>query len=119
MANPTWPAGLPELVAVDGYEERPPDTALRTRMDAGPAKVRRRFTAGTRPLSVQLDIDAAQVETLDSFYMAALQGGALAFDWTHPRTQAAATLRFLRPPVYRPRTSDAAWRATLELEILP
>ena len=119
MANPIWPAGLPQLVAVDGYGEQPPDTTLRTRMDAGPAKVRRRFTAGVRPLSVRLDLDATQVGVLDAFYVATLEGGALAFDWVHPRTQAAATLRFVRPPAYRPLSSDAAWSAALQLELLP
>ncbi len=119
MANPTWPASLPQRVAVDGYGEGPPDTTVRSRMDAGPAKVRRRFTAGVRPLSLQLDLDGAQVETLDGFFEATLLGGALAFDWVHPRTQAAATLRFVRPPAYRPLASDAAWQAVLQLEILP
>ncbi len=111
MANPTWPASLPQRVAVDGYGEGPPDTTVRTRMDAGPAKVRRRFTAGVRPLSLQID--------LDGFFGTTLLGGALAFDWVHPRTQAAVTLRFVRPPAYRPLASDAAWQAVLQLEILP
>ncbi len=119
MTTPTWPVGLPQLVAVDGYGETPPDTTLRTAMGAGPAKVRRRTTAGIRPLSVHLDLDAAQVETLDTFYLETLQGGALAFDWVHPRTQAVATLRFVRPPAYRPQGSDASWRAAVQLEVLP
>ncbi len=119
MVGIVWPLGLPQLVAVDGYREAPPDTALRTRMDAGPAKVRRRSTAGIRPLSVQLDLDAAQVETLDSFYVEALESGALGFEWVHPRTRVATTLRFVRPPAYQPRGSDAAWRAALQLEVLP
>ena len=116
---PAWPASLPQLVAVEGYEESPPETALRTEMEAGPAKLRRRFTAGVRPLSVLLDLDAAQVETLDGFFVTDLAGGSLRFDWVHPRTQATVELRFLRPPVYRPLGSDAAWRAALHLEILP
>ena len=116
---PAWPSTLPQLVAAQGYQESPPDTTLRSEMDAGPAKVRRRFSAGVRPLSVQLDLTAAEVETLDDFYRGDLQDGALAFDWVHPRTQAAVALRFLRPPAYRPLGSDAAWQAALQLEILP
>ena len=119
MANPVWPASLPQLVAVDGYGESPPDTALRSGMDTGPAKVRRRTTAGIRPLSVQQHLDAGQVEILDAFYVETLQGGALAFDWVHPRTQSLATLRFVRPPAYRPQGSDAAWRSIMQLEIVP
>jgi hypothetical protein len=114
-----WPASLPQLVAVEGYEESPPETALRTEMDAGPAKVRRRFTAGVRPITAQLDLDAAQVETLDQFYVTTLAGGALRFDWVDPRNQAAVELRFVRPPVYRPAGSDAAWTAFLQLEVMP
>lgn len=119
MVNPAWPAGLPQLVAVDGYGEAPPDTIMRTNMGAGPAKVRRRSTAGIRPLSVLLDLDATQVETLDAFYVETLHGGAVAFDWIHPRTQVAVTLRFVRPPAYRPQGSDASWRAAVQLEVLP
>ena len=119
MANVTWPVGLPQLVAVDGYGESPPDTVLRTKMDVGPAKIRRRSTAGIRPLSVQLDLDATQVAALDAFYLGTLQGGALAFDWVHPRTQEIVSLRFVRPPAYRPQRSDAVWRAAVQLEVLP
>ena len=119
MANPLWPASLPQLVAVDGYQESPPDTVLRTKMDAGPDKLRRRFTAGIRPLTVQLDLDAAQVETLDGFHVTTTAGGSLRFDWVDPRNQTTAEMRFVRPPVYRPAGSDAAWKAFLELEIMP
>ena len=116
---PIWPLGLPQLVAVGGYEESPPETLARTDMDAGPAKQRRRFTAGVRPVSAQLDLTPAQVDILDGFYRTDLQDGALSFDWVHPRTQVAARLRFAQPPAYRPAGSDAAWRVALRLEILP
>jgi hypothetical protein len=116
---PAWPASLPQLVAVAGYQESPPELALRSQMDAGPAKLRRRFTAGVRPLAVRLDLDAAQVETLDTFYVTTLAGGALRFDWVDPRNQGAAELRFVRPPVFRPTESDVAWTALIELEIMP
>lgn len=119
MVNPLWPASLPQLAAVDGYQESPPDTALRTKMDTGPDKIRRRFTAGVRPLSVQLDLTKVQVETLDVFYVTTTAGGALRFDWVGPRNQTTVEMRFVRPPVYRPLASDVAWRATLQLEVMP
>lgn len=60
----------------------------------------------------------AQVETLDSFYLNDLQGGALRIDWTHPRTQAAVQYRFITGPRYAPQ-SQTDWLAHLQLEILP
>jgi hypothetical protein len=114
-----WPGTLPQLVAVDGYSEEPPSVTARTQMDAGPDKVRRRTTVGIRPLAVQLDLTKTQVETLDVFFVTTLKGGSLPFDWVDPRNQTAHSLRFVRPPVYRPQGSDVAWRAVMQLEILP
>ena len=44
MTNLVWPAGLPQRPSVGGYQERFTETALRTPMEAGAAKLRRRFT---------------------------------------------------------------------------
>lgn len=115
---PTWPASLPQTVMTAGLEERPPDTSLRSQMDAGPAKVRRRFTAGVRVFSATVPLSDTETETLDSFYQTDLQGGALRFDWTHPRTGAAVKFRFVTPPRYAPRSSKL-WLVQLQLEILP
>ena len=114
----TWPVTLPQDVLLEGYGEQPPDEIIRTPMETGPAKVRRRSTAGPRPVSATIDLTRDQVETLDDFYRNTLGGGALSFDWVHARTQAAAKFRFLSQPVYRPE-SQTSWLATLNLEILP
>ncbi len=118
MSNPVWPASLPQRVDRQGYRELPPETTIRTEMDAGPAKVRRRFTAGVRDFRVQLRLDGSQTTTLDDFYLQSCAGGAQPFDWVHPRTQAAATFRFAAPPVYSYLGGDY-WQARLDLELLP
>lgn len=117
MAVP-YPAGLPQVLADRDYREQPPDTALRTEMDQGPAKVRRRFTAGVRPVTGRLDLSEAQVEILDGFYVTDLAGGTLRFDWVNSRNRVAGELRFVGPPVYTPLGGDR-WRADLSLEIMP
>ena len=119
MPNPVWPASLPQDVLVEGYEETFPELALRTEMDAGPAKVRRRFTAGVRTLNVMSAMTRTQVATLDTFFATTTQGGALQFDWVHPRTGSAAALRFTRPPMTAPEPGGQRWRVELELEVLP
>ncbi|MGE0256925.1 MAG: hypothetical protein AB7N54_20245 [Alphaproteobacteria bacterium] len=119
MPNAEWPGELPDDVLVEGYREAFPDLLVRTEMDAGPAKVRRRFTAAVRPLSVRLDLDREQVDDLDEFFSDDLEHGALPFDWTHPRTGDAVTFRFTRPPEIRPDGDGTVWLAELQLEILP
>ncbi len=119
MSNPVWPWSLPQRPLAQGFNERAPDTAIRTQMEAGPPKVRRRFTAGIRTMDMQLRVDADQVATLDTFYDATLAGGTLRFDWLHPRTGGALTYRFVEPPSYTPVARGRVWTATLKLESLP
>lgn len=123
MSNPAWPGTLPPTLLVDGFVETPPETVLRTEMDSGPAKVRRRYTANVRPLSGSLILTASQVAILDDFLLTTLEGGSKPFDWTHPRTSAAITTRFVSRPgepgmSYEPYDKDN-WIARLRLEILP
>lgn len=113
----TWPATLPSSPLADGFNEQPPNLAIRTDMDAGPAKVRRRFTAGVRPMTVMFLLTKAQVATLDEFYTSTLSGGTIRFDWTHPRTGSAVEFRFTAPPEYR--ADSDLWQVTMSLEIMP
>lgn len=114
---PAWPASLPQAPLL-GHSEAAPDVLLRTNMDAGPAKVRRRFTAGVRAVIVPLLLDDAQVTTLDEFFTTTLAGGALRFDHVLPRTGAVVQYRFTAPPEYE-LIAPSKWRATLKLEVLP
>ncbi len=54
MSNPVWPPSLPQRPLAQGFSEQAPDTLIRTQMEAGPPKVRRRFTAGIRTMDLQL-----------------------------------------------------------------
>ncbi len=113
-----WPAGLPQSPLIAGFEEEVPDIALRTEMDSGPDKLRRRFTASVRPMKYPLILTKAEVATLDTFYVATLQAGTLSFTHTHPRTAAAISIRFTKPPKYQPFKDDL-WSSILDWEILP
>lgn len=119
MANAVWPASLPQNPLLAGFTESPPNLTIRTPMEAGPPKLRRRATAGVRPLPLQVALTKAQVATLDAFYLTTLAGGSLPFDWTHPRTAAAATFAFTAPPSYTPLGSDLNYSVQLPLEVRP
>lgn len=114
-----WPATLPALSELDGYQETPPDLALRSAVDAGPAKTRPRYSTGPTRLSGRLLLSAAQAEALRSFFVTATLGGVLAFEAPQPRTEVVARFRFLRPPeLAHLGEGGGLWRASLELEEL-
>lgn len=118
MTDIVWPPGLPQDVLVEGYDEQMPNVVIRTQMDAGPPKVRRRYTAGIRTLSFSIDLSRDQAGLFDAFFNDTLKGGSLAFKWVHPRTRAVCRLRFTQPPSLRP-VSGRLWTAACKMEILP
>ena len=114
----SWPSSLPQSPLAADHSEGFADTLVRTQMDAGPAKVRRRTTAASRPLTASFLLTKAQVDTLDIFYNLTLDGGTLPFDWILPRTGAAISCRFVQPPEPA-QPQGGFWRVTCQLEILP
>ena len=96
-----WPSGLPQEVAGDNYVEAVPNNAIRSLTEVGPAKVRKRSTSAVRPFVVMVPMSEADIDTLDTFFVTTLSDGTIPFTWTHPRTGAAATFRFINPPQYK------------------
>ncbi|HET6805328.1 MAG TPA: hypothetical protein VFH59_07815 [Frateuria sp.] len=119
MPNATWPASLPPPQANSGAAYQPASNVVRSNMDAGVAKVRRRFTAVVTPFNCSLKLTQAQYETLIDFYENTLQD-ALPFDWTDFRTGQAASYRFIQRPsgAFLDRSINR-WKVSLQLERLP
>ena len=59
-----------------------------------------------------------EVALLDTFFVDTTGGGALRFNWVHPRTFIAAELRFVSPPEIA-ALGGTMFSATLSLEVLP
>lgn len=113
----TWPATLP-APAIDSLRESPPKNKLRTQMDKGPAKQRRRTTANTRPLSFVLKLTAAQVQILDDFFTGDTAYGVTEFNYTHPRTGDSVTAQFVDEPQYNEQ-AGVLYNVSVSLEVLP
>lgn len=122
---PVWPGTLP-TAPMYGWTEAPGDSLVRTQTDAGPAKLRRRFTSTPSIFSVQFVLTKAQATRLIQFYenasdaaIAGTNGGALSITGLpHPRDDSDAEFRFLAPPVITQVSYDV-FRASLRLELLP
>lgn len=113
---PAWPAALPAL-EIEGYRESPPNVVIRTQMDAGPPKTRRRNTANVRSISGVVTLTPAQLDTFNAFHDTDCAGGALPFDWVHPRTGAARSICFAQLPEWV--FVEGYYRIALSLALLP
>lgn len=125
MADAIWPSALPAAPVLSSVEEQPPDLTIRSSMDTGPAKVRRRATAGVTAFpGLVLKCTRTQVALLESFFYTTLKAGALTFEWKHPRSGDTRDFRFVGPPSFRPNqprsdSEQERYTVTMNLEMLP
>jgi hypothetical protein len=113
-----WPDALPQAPLISAYDESPPDTALRTQMDAGPAKTRQRFTGGVRPVTWGMVLGVTETEILDEFYTQAVFGGTASFVLIDPRTKIEKSWRFTGPPKYTALSGDM-FSVKCQMEMMP
>lgn len=96
----------------------PQNAVIRTSMDAGPDKVRRRFTAAPRRFTGTTPfLTKTELETFETFFETTLQMGALSFTATDPLSCTTKTFRFVGD--YKVNPAGRAFRVSAELEILP
>jgi len=94
MADITWPETLPDRLLAQGFSKQPQNNVLRTAMDAGPNKARRRYTARAVTVSGRQVFDKAQLEHFEQFYHLVLADGVLRFTFADPLTLEKAQFRF-------------------------
>ena len=122
MAIPSWPTAnsFPQ-VPQKGFSESVGLNVIRSPMDSGPAKMRRR---GTIPNTMDLSfiLTTAQTTTLETFIKDTLLG-VKRFSFPHPRTAATVEARivpqgdgeFFKLQYLAP----GYWTTSLKFEILP
>lgn len=115
-----WPSTLPQKPNTN-YSETAGVIVLRTPVDAGPAKMRRR---GKRSETLQLtfDMSTAQVETLDTFIKETIRGTAR-FGFAHPRLGTTVEARIIPQQDGSMYTVGYIlpefWSISLQMEVLP
>ena len=117
MANPTWPPGVNDKVLL-GEIEAPVDNVVRSPMDQGTPKTRRRFT-------IELtDVDFSQIMTVGEYgifrdwYKNTLGDGALPFDIRLPSSGQIMAFQF-RQRYSINLISDNSYRVSLALLQVP
>lgn len=114
----SWPAGLPAYPLIDGSTESLPDITIRTKTDTGPAKVRRRYTAGVSTFTMQFVFDSTDMSSFSTFYNSTTTGGSVEFSINHPRTGSSVNARFASVPQIQPLGNGYS-RVTFLMEVLP
>jgi len=113
----SWPVTLP-LPSIGGYSVHPGEAILRTEMEAGPARQRRRYTQVPSRISVRWTFRRDQFALFEAWYRwQAKEGG----EWFEINLLGGLGLvvheaRFTRPFDARPR-SGILWEVSSELEI--
>ena len=126
----------------DGFTDALADGRLRTAMESGPPKVRRRFSSAAKPITAQIKLDLEQRIRLDRFWTEETGGGSLPF-WMpdqilgqqlatvegaplfassgEPLVCAAWWLVLFgeSPPQFAPKSRGISWVASFTLAVLP
>jgi len=125
MADPLWPASLPQTpFGNDAPTYTPVDNILRSKMQGGVDKARPLFTATSAMITITLMLTQAQRDTLiDDFFKTTL-GYTGTFTWTDFRTGLPATYRYggtaLPTEKYVGQDGDVIWwQVQFDLELLP
>jgi len=113
----SWPSTLP-LPSIEGYGLHPGEAILRTEMEAGPARQRRRYTQVPSRISARWVFRREQFALFEAWYRwHAKEGG----EWFEINLLGGLGLvvheaRFTRPFDAQPR-SGVLWEISSELEI--
>ena len=114
-----WPTTLPQEFPEEGFSLKPSVGVIRTSMDVGPAKVRRRTTSNTTEFSGTLKMTNNQYNnTFLPFYQNNISYGATAFNWTHPINGNNCEMRIVEISSVSPAGGEYV-EVSLGMEILP
>lgn len=115
-----WPAQLQQYLNEDSFSTEIGNTTLRSNMDIGPAKVRRRFTKSVDTMVCTINLTRDDFLFFETFYGTTLNGGVTPFTFIHPIRLTTMTARFItdNPPSFRSLGGNY-FRVQMKWEIMP
>jgi hypothetical protein len=115
----SWPSSLPQSPLAGDFVLENPELTVRSQVDVGPAKVRRRATAGVQVMTCTFRLDSTQRLTFLTFWRDTIKGGSLSYTWVSPVTNQIILCRIVDPPSFVTTDRGNHWNTTLKIEILP
>jgi len=123
MAVYRWPTSLPQKPLIDGYKRVVPNNLIRSSMDTGSDKVRKRGRFKPQEISATYVLTAVQRNALEAFVHDNIAEGAICFNWPHPELNKLVRARIKASQdgvlEFSPYGTTNRWQVTLKLEIWP
>lgn len=122
----SWPVEL-ATAQPPGLFDEPRNDLIVSQPDAGPAKVRRRFTTAPRYVDIPVIFTTSERQSFNTFWnnvWAQAGPDAGCFTWSDPLDDVTRTFRFRSRPQWRlasaaDKNANVRWETTLELEVIP
>ena len=115
MTSIIWPVSLPQVMRLDGLSGKKKSNVIRTEMDAGPVKARRRYSVTTKAFEGSVILSETQRAVLEDWYDNTLGNGTLRFAMKDPQTLTVCEFRFT-DDYTEEQTGDGLWKINLSLE---
>lgn len=124
MADVTWPVNVPSAFQHSGYGFEADSGIIRTSMDTGPAKIRRRTTAVVKRHKGTIIMTRAQFAAWQSWFENYLAFGSLTFAMSDPITGSTVDARIIAPTggkaySFSPESGSNYGVLSIEIEVLP
>ncbi len=119
MSTPTFPTTLPKP-SMSQYSLTPVNNVIRTEMEAGPARTRRRYISVPMDVSVTWTLTRAELDAFQTFYRETICDGAGWFlmPVVMGNGEALRTARFKQPYEAATVANEHVWRVTATLEVM-
>lgn len=114
----TWPQSLPAPLLAS-YQFAPEATTIKTDMDSGPARVRRRFTTGVTQYQATWHFTGQQLAIFEAWFVHQAQSGASWFSMPQRNGQGNTNVnaRFSTGTYTARALSDKLWEISGQLEV--
>ena len=109
---PQWPDKF--KILRESFTEGLPNRVIKSNMDVGPAKKRRRTILASYMVNFTCHVEMIDVDDFRQFY---LDNDTGVFDFKHPRTKQYIKARFNNVPTLQ--LNETFYDVNVELEILP
>lgn len=113
MTNIKYPDIFP-LMRLSGLSTNRNSSVIRTEMDAGPKKQRRRYTISSKNFSGTILLSSEQRTAFEVWYKNTLSDGVLRFAMKDPQTLQLCEFRFTED--YDENFSEGLWEISMKLE---
>lgn len=118
MTPEIFPPAIEQCFLIAGYMQQGESNVIRSGVEVGPAKLRRRYTMPIRNVKASMKLTTDELRIFDTFFHSVLMSGVKRFLFADPVSGTQKEYRFIDPPVYSP-ISEEFWSIEMSLEMVP